>query len=88
MTSVSNDSSILDVGDVVPSNLEVSSVDYEVIPLQMLIKGSEAVTIIFLPHAYEYDSNEVSTMEKLLIEVNILLPDFESRGIRVICVVK
>jgi peroxiredoxin len=72
------------VGDVVSSDLEIASLENEIIPISQLFYGAEAVIIFFV--SYCYGDPVKQSMESLLMEVNDHLDEFNQHDLRVVCI--
>ncbi len=72
------------VGDVVSSNLELASLENEIVPISQLFYGAEAVVIFFVPFCYGELVKQ--SMESLLVEVNDHLDEFNQHDLRVVCI--
>lgn len=74
------------VGDMISTDLEVSSTDNEVTPLSMLLHGAEALVVLFCPCCF--GDTEVKSMEALMQDVNSKIDFFDRRDLRVIAITR
>lgn len=72
------------VGDVVSSDLELASLENEIIPISQLFYGAEAVIIFFVSFCYGEQTKQ--SMESLLVEVNHHMDEFNQHDMRVVCI--
>jgi peroxiredoxin len=75
-----------EIGELVTSDLELASMDSEIVPVSQLFYGAEAVIMFFIPHCYGDETAQ--SMEALLINVNSSMDEFNQYDLRVICISK
>ena len=64
----------------------LTSVTSEIYPLGLLLQGVDALIMVFVP--YIFGDLIENTMEYLINDLNLDLPLFENRDVRVICVTR
>ena len=74
------------VGESVSSDLELASIQNEIVQISQLFHGAEAVIIFFVPYCYGELSD--NSMETLLIEVSQKMDDFDAQELKVACITK
>lgn len=75
-----------EIGNIIDNNIELSSQDYEIIPLNILLHGTEALIIYFIPFTFGVPSE--NSFDSLLMEINKNIQKFNQNDIRTIFVTR
>lgn len=74
------------VGEQIRDNFEVVSTEHEIMTLNQLIQGADALIIIFVPFCYGEETNV--SIETLVMDTNDRLGDFSDNDFRVVCITR
>lgn len=74
------------IGEIIADDLEIANTDNEICTIGALLQGTEALVMLFTPYCFG-DVN-LNSMEKLLMDVNQNLEDFNQQDLRVICITR
>lgn len=74
------------IGESVNETFEVVSTEHDVVSINQLIQGADALVTIFLPFCYGEEGN--TSMESLVMDINDRLGEFHNNDMRVVCITR